>query len=238
MNRLPQFQSLLIDGYQNKTEILNKYDNSDIIDIFDISYGKTTIMIDQTESRTTLLTPKDVANQLGVSPVTVRVWAQDNKLPFIITPGGHRRFKQEDVNEFSKLHNQNNSSNISILIVDDDAQHAEVLSERIKYMPLETSSYIANDGFEAGRLITQVQPNVILLDLMMPGLDGFSVCERIKQDPKSKDIRIIAMTGYPSSENIDRALAVGAEQCIGKPISLNNLTEILNETAEKIKQPD
>jgi len=178
------------------------------------------------ENNHDLLSPKDVANQLGVSPVTVRVWAQEKKIPFITTPGGHRRFKQEDVDEFANQHCR--SSSISILIVDDDEQHAELLSEYIKYMPIEASTYIAHDGFEAGQLINQVKPDCVLLDLMMPGIDGFSVCKRIKETPATQHIRVIAMTGYTELENVTRIIQSGAEKCLSKPIdraTFNSLFE-------------
>jgi len=173
-----------------------------------------------------LLTPKDVANQLGVSPVTVRVWAQEKKLPFVTTPGGHRRFSQEQVNEFAEQHGGRKSASLSILIVDDDEQHAELLSEYLKYMPLETSTYVAHDGFEAGQLINQISPDCVLLDLMMPGMDGFSVCQRIKDNPATRHIRVIAMTGYTDLENVQRILQAGAEQCLKKPISRSSISEL------------
>jgi excisionase family DNA binding protein len=178
------------------------------------------------DKKKTLLTPKDVANQLGVSPVTVRVWAQENKLPFITTPGGHRRFKQNDVDKFAQQHGARKSSAYSILIVDDDEQHAELLSEYFRYMPLDTSTYIAHDGFEAGQLINQINPDCVLLDLMMPGIDGFSVCQRIKGDPVTSNIRVIAMTGYTDLENVQRIMQAGAEQCLKKPISRQSINEL------------
>jgi len=174
----------------------------------------------------TLLTPKDVANQLGVSPVTVRVWAQENKLPFVTTPGGHRRFNQSDVDKFSQQHGGRKSSAYSILIVDDDEQHAELLSEYFRYMPLEVNTFIAHDGFEAGQLINQVNPDCVLLDLMMPGMDGFSVCQRIKEHPATNRIRVIAMTGYTDKENIQKIMQAGAERCLSKPINRDIINEL------------
>ena len=180
----------------------------------------------QNDKNKTLLTPKDVANQLGVSPVTVRVWAQENKLPFITTPGGHRRFNQSDIDKFAQQHGGRESSAYSILIVDDDEQHAELLSEYFRYMPLDTNTYIAHDGFEAGQLINKVNPDCVLLDLMMPGMDGFSVCQRMKDDSVTSNIRVIAMTGYTDLENVQRIMQAGAEQCLKKPISRQSINEL------------
>jgi len=178
------------------------------------------------DNKKRLLTSKDVANQLGVSPVTVRVWAQENRLPFVTTPGGHRRFKQEQVNEFAQQYGCRKSASLSILIVDDDVQHAELLSEYFKYMPLDTQTYIAHDGFEAGQLINKVKPDCVLLDLMMPGMNGFSVCQRIKDDLTTTNIRVIAMTGYTDLENVQRIMLAGAEQCLKKPISRQSIYKL------------
>lgn len=174
-----------------------------------------------------LLSPKEVALQLGVSPVTVRYWAQEKKLAFITTPGGHRRFKQADVDEFVKQYTNRQPSKISILIIDDDVQHANFLNDYIQQMKLDINTGIANDGFEAGQLIYDLKPELVLLDLMMPGLDGFSVCQRIKGNPATKNTKIVAMTGFPSDENVERILKAGAEQCLTKPINFGVLSNII-----------
>jgi len=53
----------------------------------------------------------------------------------------------------------------------------------------------------------------------MPGMDGFSVCQRIKDDPATSNIRVIAMTGYTNLENVQRIMQAGAEKCLKKPIN-------------------
>ena len=76
-------------------------------------------------------------------------------------------------------------------------------------------------------MVRQFMPDVILLDLMMPNVDGFQVCERIKTDPVLRAIRIIAMSAYPSAENIERILAAGAEICVNKPLDVVSLYQLL-----------
>jgi len=53
----------------------------------------------------------------------------------------------------------------------------------------------------------------------MPGMDGFEVCKQLKEDPRTRAIRIIAMTGYPTPENMERIVNLGAEVCIQKPFT-------------------
>lgn len=115
----------------------------------------------------------------------------------------------------------------SILIVDDDRQHAELLKNFINDLHFTADSYIAHDGFEAGQLLAQHHPDIVLLDVNMPGMDGFAVCQRIKQQADQQSVRIIAMSEYDTTENTRRILAAGAEHCLGKPIQLSRLAELL-----------
>ena len=91
----------------------------------------------------------------------------------------------------------------------------------------EVSTLIALDGYEAGRLVQTFAPQVVLLDLMMPGLDGFEVCERIKQDPTTRNTRVLAMTGLYTPENEVKILGAGAEYCLAKPIHTDLLLSCL-----------
>jgi excisionase family DNA binding protein len=178
-----------------------------------------------------------VAQQLGVSPVTVRHWALDGKLEFITTPGGHRRFLQEQVDQFVQAHGVNKASNrtpkICVLIVEDDRQLSEYLSDYIESLNAPIDCAVANNGFEAGELVHEFNPDLVLLDLMMPTMDGFAVCQRIKQNPKTRHIQVVAMTGYPSQENVQRIINAGAETCLSKPLDTNQLLELFNHTLEQ-----
>jgi len=181
----------------------------------------------KTSSASKLLSPKEVATQLGVAPVTIRLWAQENKLPFTTTAGGHRRFKQQDIDEFITQHMNVQSPKLTVLIVDDNEPHAEFLSEYISQLDHSINTVIALDGFEAGQLIYETKPDLILLDLIMPGMEGYSVCKRIKNNPTTANIQVIAMTGFSTPENIERILSAGAERCLAKPISTETLSEIV-----------
>lgn len=170
----------------------------------------------------TYLTPNQVAELLLVSPVTVRHWALEGRLKFVTTPGGHRRYARSDIEQFAQGHAANLSTRDSIetlrlLVVDDNRDLVDLVSELLATVKQPIVKEFAFDGFEAGDKLHTFKPNVVLLDLMMPGLDGFDTCRRIKQNPLTRDIRVIAMTGYPTDENIHRILQAGAETCLAKP---------------------
>lgn len=174
------------------------------------------------------LTPSEAAKILMLSPITVRAWAQKGLLPSETTPGGHRRFLREDVEQFAKqCKSPPPRSDLRVLIVDDDTQVAGFLIELLTNQnePFIVSS--AADGFEAGRKVHTFEPDIILLDLMMPELDGFAVCRQIKADPDTSDIRVFAMTGFPSPENEQRILEAGAEVCLSKPLDIELLLGLL-----------
>lgn len=173
------------------------------------------------------LTPNEVADLLMVSPVTVRQWAQKGQLHALTTPGGHRRFTRQEVERFAREYGialqPSTDGNLRILVVDDDAQFAGYLVELLTGLSSDVVVETACDGFEAGRKIVTFQAHVVLLDLMMPGMNGFEVCRMLKTEPATKATRIIALTAYPSPENVDLILAAGAESCLGKPLDPDTL---------------
>ncbi|MGZ8232413.1 MULTISPECIES: response regulator [Methylobacter] len=174
------------------------------------------------------LTPSEAAKLLMVSPITVRAWAQKGLLPSETTPGGHRRFLRESVEQFAKQYKSTPQRNdLRILVVDDDKQVSGFIIEWLTGLDEPFVVNSATDGFEVGSKVHTFEPDIILLDLMMPGLDGFAVCRQIKADPNTSDIRVIAMTGHPSPENQQRILEAGAEICIPKPLDTKFLLGLL-----------
>ena len=156
-----------------------------------------------------IMTPNQVAEMLMVSPAAVRQWAAKGQIPAMTTPGGHRRFRLQDVIDFAKgrgMSVQNHFDNISILIVDDDLQYANLLKEMISLHDEQIKVRLAHDGFEAGKLVQSFKPDLILLDLRMPTMDGFETCRRLKEDPDTESIRVVCMTGFDAESDRQRIL--------------------------------
>mgnify|MGYP001182694825 CR=1 FL=1 len=134
-----------------------------------------------------------------------------------------------------------------ILIVDDTPTNLEILSEIL--MP-EYDISVAITGFEAVELAGQEeQPDLILLDIMMPEMDGYQVCRVLKQQESTKDIPIIFVTSMDQTENEEQGLALGAVDYITKPVNppvvlarikthltLNSRTRLLQELVSKRTQ--
>ena len=177
------------------------------------------------------LTPIEVAELLMVSTASVRLWASKGLLPAQTTAGGHRRFLIHDIHAFAKEHGiaieAKAKDALKILLVDDEPQLLCYLAELLDGQPGIAQVELAADGFEAGQKLEFFQPDVVLLDLSMPGLNGYEVCSRLKTNCRTESIRVVAMTGNPSQKNIEEVLAAGAEVCLTKPLVRSALFEAL-----------
>jgi excisionase family DNA binding protein len=149
------------------------------------------------------LSPSEAAAILNISPITIKVWTHDGKIPFSSTLEGHRRFKLSDINNIrdaSKHHNKT-----KILIAEDDIQLGEIIVEMLSHYLPDAEIKLARGGFEVGDLLHSFRPSIVILDLFMPHVNGFSICKRIK-----RDITIIAITGECTDNNKNRILNLGA----------------------------
>jgi DNA-binding response OmpR family regulator len=135
----------------------------------------------------------------------------------------------------------------SILIVDDNSNNLEVLSETLMRAGFQIA--VAIDGESALEQIEYHQPELVLLDVMMPGIDGYQTCQRIKSNPNTFDIPIIFMTALSDTEHKVRGFALGAVDYITKPfqreevlarvrvqLQLRNLTRTLEGQNRMLKK--
>lgn len=102
-----------------------------------------------------------------------------------------------------------------VLIVDDNKENIDLIAYFLK--PQNYQIFTALDGFEALEIVERDEPDIILLDIMLPKMDGFQVCERIKKDRKTQFIPIIMITALKELKDKIRSLEVGADDFISKP---------------------
>jgi len=188
-----------------------------------------------------VFTTFETAKLCHVSPLSIINWVNAGRLPAFRTPGGHRRIRREDLVRFMKDNGiplptelQEGSGKPRVLIVDDEGLVRDTLSEFLK--DRSGTSYevlTAADGFEAGRLVSTFKPDVVLLDLRMPGIDGFQVCRTIKAAPESTGTAVIAMTGFYSPEIEARVLECGALRCFAKPVDPETLAACIDGVFEQ-----
>ena len=182
----------------------------------------------------------ETAKLCHVSPLSIINWVNAGRLAAFRTPGGHRRIRRDDLILFMQDNGiplpdelQDGSGLSKVLVVDDEASIREVLAEHLSTRPRAYEVMTAADGFEAGRLVATFRPDIVLLDLKMPGLDGFQICRTIKADPDSSRTVVIAMTGYHSAETESRILECGAVHCFSKPIEPSKLSGFIDSVLDQ-----
>ena len=112
-------------------------------------------------------------------------------------------------------------NNINILIVDDSLEHIRIASSILK--SLKYPIRVANNGMTALKLIKEQIPTLILLDIIMPKINGFEICNIIKKNPLYQDIAIIFMTADQDEESIQKGFSLGAQDYVVKPYKSSEL---------------
>lgn len=173
----------------------------------------------------------EVAKFCHVTPGTVFRWIKEGKLQASLTGGGHHRVEVQDLVNFLKTlrlpipQEFSDNGKIKILIVDDEKNFSHMLRWNLKK---EFSDFLieeARDGFLAGWKIHEFRPHLVILDLMMPGLDGFHVLEFVRARSEFDETKIIAMSALSTPEVKERVSALGANDFIGKPFDLEEFKE-------------
>jgi two-component system alkaline phosphatase synthesis response regulator PhoP len=108
-----------------------------------------------------------------------------------------------------------------ILIADDNPQGVELLEAYLSSGNYEIET--ASDGEETLRKVKQWQPDLILLDIMMPKISGFEVCKRLRADPATHDIAVLMITALDQASDIERAVEAGTDDFLTKPINKTEL---------------
>lgn len=114
-----------------------------------------------------------------------------------------------------------------ILIVDDEPNIVMSLEYTFKKNNFEV--FIARDGQEALDILKNALPDIIILDVMMPNVDGYNTLEQIKNDPRLKHTKVIFLSAKNKEKDIEKGLALGANLYMTKPFSVKKLVEQVNE---------
>ncbi|MFP4168409.1 MAG: response regulator [Desulfonatronovibrionaceae bacterium] len=120
----------------------------------------------------------------------------------------------------------------TVLLVDDEIDFVSTLAERLQMR--DFNAVVATDGYEALEYIQQHQPRVVVLDIMMPGLDGLDVLAQIKSNYPS--IQVILLTGRGGTQEGIQGMRLGAFDYIVKPIKLEILLEKMNQALKAVEE--
>lgn len=184
----------------------------------------------------------EVANICGVVNQTAINWIKNGYLKAFTTPGGQYRVYSEDLVEF--LHSRgmrmpdelqkilDTQMEIStILIVDDDTDLNNLVHQYLTRKYPDYEIYQAFDGFEAGRMLAETKPGVVVLDINLPGVDGHKLAQSVKDSSGVSKPIIVAVSGLDDPVEHDLILQNGADAFIPKPLELDKLYEMIEKLA-------
>jgi excisionase family DNA binding protein len=177
------------------------------------------------------LTTRQAASHCRVSIPTLRRWIRAGDLGAHLTPGGHRRIDLHEFQRFLRAQGRPaypvaSGARTRVLLVDDEPLVVQLLHDLLADgFVIET----ATDGYEALVKVGTFRPAVIILDAVLPGLDGVEACRCLRRLPETRDIRILGVTGHPSVAPVLRG--AGADACVSKPLDPNLVVRELERLA-------
>jgi excisionase family DNA binding protein len=174
------------------------------------------------------LTLGQAAKYLGVAQSTIRKWSDQGRVPAFYTPGGHRRYRRRDLDNFLERSGPGGStSGPLVLIVDDDDR----LREYIR-VNLEMEGYAVREAGSADEglnVLDESTPDLVLLDVMMPHVDGWEMLRRVQERHGVGAIPVIMFSGKLDERSAAEATSRGAQGFIGKPF---NPQELIDQTKQ------
>jgi DNA-binding response OmpR family regulator len=125
---------------------------------------------------------------------------------------------------------------LKVLVVEDDRSIQMVL-ELVLTRVSKSQVLLASDGKQGLEAIFQQKPDLVLLDLMLPGIDGFEICQQAKANEATRHIPIIFLTAQPQPSAVARAMALGAAGYIVKPFDPIKIIDQINEALSRVHSP-
>ena len=187
-----------------------------------------------------LFTTGEAADICRVSQQTIIRCFDSGRLEGFRVPGSRfRRIPRDSLMKFMKDNaiplDGLESGKKKVLVVDDDAEIVDLLVEvlsRDGRFDVKT----ATSGYEAGIQTQRFRPDCILLDYMLPDVNGNVVCHTIRKNPEFENIKIIIVSGVIKQEEIDQLLKSGAQDFIKKPFDINDLVKRICTTLEMMQK--
>ena len=180
-------------------------------------------------------TSHQVGDILQVNPSSVVKWINDGILSAFRTPGGHRRISASELVRFARHHGMPIPEELKelavskVLVADDESRFLSALQRALKPYENEIALQTVENGIDALVLTGSLKPDILILDIRMPGIDGFQVLERIKSYPDTQHTVVIAVSGQMDDATAERCKKLGAFMCLAKPVKVPELLETLRE---------
>lgn len=173
---------------------------------------------------------------------TVLSWINQGKINAFRTPGGHSRVCEKDLKKFLDEFNipfpdDLKTTKVEILVVDDE-EDILVLIEKYLISDQDLKEKITvstcRNGVDALMKIGKTPPDIMVLDICLPNIDGYEVCERIRSNPDTKGVCILAISGHNIDVTQDKILEAGANEFLPKPFEMATLKDSIVKLMENI----
>ncbi len=193
------------------------------------------------KNKPTVYSALEVANLCGVVNQTAINWIKSGFLKAFKTPGGQFRVYPKDLLDFMNSRNMIIPEKLladcdgklkdrkKILLVDDDEAFNNVTKKFLEKNLENVEILQAFDGFEAGSVMVGKKPELLVLDLDLPGIDGVRLCHKIKEEKKFSSPKIIIVTALQDLSAEEECLSLGVEKYFKKPISLPELLAVIKD---------
>lgn len=170
----------------------------------------------------------EVARLCGVFHTTVINWVNKGKLKARVTPGGHRRIPLSELVPFMKKYDMPIPADIEdthrhILILDDEPMMTRLIEKGFAKHKDRYVVRVANNPVDALVMVGKRLPDLLVMDLMMPVMDGFQVCSVLKSSPATKDMKIVAISGRKLTAAQQEFLTKNVDQFLQKPFEVHEL---------------
>ncbi|OGR80173.1 MAG: hypothetical protein A2X32_05900 [Elusimicrobia bacterium GWC2_64_44] len=179
-------------------------------------------------------TTSETAEICSVAHTTVIRWIGEGKIKAHETPGGHRRIEKQDLLDFLKRFNlpvpaSFADSRYRVLVVDDETLMLAMIRKTFEEYADEIDLCLAERGMAALLMIGKSQFDLVILDVVMPDMDGIEVCKALKRNPDTAGVRIVAITGKQLSEEQEEYLQKNTEGLLKKPFTPAAIMALVNE---------
>jgi excisionase family DNA binding protein len=206
-------------------------------------------MSSENEQGRRFFTTSEVARYCAVTNDGVLKWIKSNKLRAFSTPGGHYRVSAEDFRAFLEKYDipvneaffRGEERKPTVLVVDDEPNIRDIVRRLLGELDPEMRIEEACDGYEAGIKIGSLLPDLVIVDVMMPRVDGISLCKSVRENPETQDIKVLAITAFPEQDNVKKMYDAGADLCLIKPLQFEHfrleVIRLLNERNPGVSTP-
>jgi excisionase family DNA binding protein len=177
----------------------------------------------------------EIAEMLEVNRYTVSLWIDHGEMKAMITPGGHKKVSRDEVIRFIKIRGGvvpeelQTEKEKKIFIIDDEQDVSRFLSKCINLVYTGIKSEIFNNPVPALMEIGKSMPDMVILDIFMPDMDGINVCRMIREQKESENIKIIAMSGKQERSLTKRAIEAGADEFYFKLSPIEELMRAISK---------